>query len=64
MAALVPPRVDGILSHEVMRQPVGPGGRLHALELPGQPAGAQAGSALAAGCSVVIKPAEETPAAA
>jgi succinate-semialdehyde dehydrogenase/glutarate-semialdehyde dehydrogenase len=39
-----------------------PGRRLHAVELPDQPGGAQAVRRAAAGCSIIVKAPEETPA--
>jgi len=57
----VPPRVPGILSQTVMRQPVGPVAAFTAWNFPVNLPARKIGSALAAGCSVVIKPAEETP---
>lgn len=57
----VPPRVEGILSHTVQRQPVGPVAAFTAWNFPVNLASRKLGSALAAGCSVVLKAAEETP---
>lgn len=57
----VPPRVPGILSQTVLRQPVGPVAAFTAWNFPVNLPARKIGSALAAGCSVVIKPAEETP---
>ena len=57
----VPPRVAGILSQTVLRQPVGPVAAFTAWNFPVNLPARKIGSALAAGCSVVIKPAEETP---
>jgi succinate-semialdehyde dehydrogenase/glutarate-semialdehyde dehydrogenase len=57
----VPPRVPGILSQTVMRQPVGPVAAFTAWNFPVNLPARKIGSALAAGCSVVVKPAEETP---
>lgn len=57
----VPPRVAGILSQTVMRQPVGPVAAFTAWNFPVNLPARKIGSALAAGCSVVVKPAEETP---
>ncbi len=57
----VPPRVPGILSQTVMRQPVGPVAAFTPWNFPVNLPSRKLGSALAAGCSVVIKPAEETP---
>ena len=59
---LVPPRVEGILSQSVVRQPVGPVAAFTPWNFPANLPARKLGSALAAGCSVVIKPAEETPA--
>jgi succinate-semialdehyde dehydrogenase/glutarate-semialdehyde dehydrogenase len=57
----VAPRVEGILSHTVNRVPVGPVAAFTAWNFPINLPSRKLGSALAAGCSVVIKPAEETP---
>lgn len=57
----VAPRVEGILSHTVTRVPVGPVAAFTAWNFPVNLPSRKLGSALAAGCSVVIKPAEETP---
>lgn len=57
----VPPRVAGILSQTVMRQPVGPVAAFTAWNFPVNLPARKVGSALAAGCSVIVKPAEETP---
>ncbi|MBV8617838.1 MAG: NAD-dependent succinate-semialdehyde dehydrogenase [Curvibacter sp.] len=59
---LVPPRVEGILSQSVLRQPIGPVAAFTPWNFPANLPSRKLGSALAAGCSVVIKPAEETPA--
>jgi succinate-semialdehyde dehydrogenase/glutarate-semialdehyde dehydrogenase len=59
---LVPPRVVGILSQSVIRQPVGPVAAFTPWNFPANLPTRKLASALAAGCSVVIKPAEETPA--
>ncbi len=61
---LVPPRVDGILSHAVWRQPVGPVAAFTAWNFPVNLPSRKLAAALAAGCSVVLKPAEETPGSA
>lgn len=58
----VPPRVAGILSQSVLREPVGPVAAFTAWNFPVNLPARKIGSALAAGCSVVVKPAEETPA--
>ena len=60
----VPPRVPGILSHEVRQRPVGPVAAFTAWNFPVNLPARKLGAALAAGCSVVLKPAEETPASA
>ncbi|MEY2952020.1 MAG: hypothetical protein RLZZ401_107, partial [Pseudomonadota bacterium] len=57
----VPPRVAGILSQTVLRQPVGPVAAFTPWNFPANLPARKLASALAAGCSVVIKPAEETP---
>jgi succinate-semialdehyde dehydrogenase/glutarate-semialdehyde dehydrogenase len=57
----VPPRVAGILSQTITRQPVGPVAAFTAWNFPVNLPARKIGSALAAGCSVVVKPAEETP---
>jgi succinate-semialdehyde dehydrogenase / glutarate-semialdehyde dehydrogenase len=57
----VPPRVTGLLNQTVMRQPVGPVAAFTPWNFPVNLPARKIGSALAAGCSVVIKPAEETP---
>lgn len=57
----VPPRVAGILTQTVTRQPVGPVAAFTAWNFPFNLPARKIGSALAAGCSVVVKPAEETP---
>lgn len=60
----VAPRVDGILSHTVQRVPVGPVAAFTPWNFPVNLPSRKLGSALAAGCSVVLKPAEETPGSA
>jgi succinate-semialdehyde dehydrogenase/glutarate-semialdehyde dehydrogenase len=60
----VPPRVEGILSHTVTHVPVGPVAAFTAWNFPVNLPARKLGAALAAGCSVVLKPAEETPASA
>jgi len=57
----VPPRVAGVLSQAVLRQPIGPVAAFTPWNFPANLPARKLGSALAAGCSVVIKPAEETP---
>lgn len=59
----VSPRVPGILSHTVQRYPVGPVAAFTPWNFPVNLPARKLGSALAVGCSVVIKPAEETPGA-
>ncbi len=58
----VAPRVEGILSHAVLRQPVGPVAAFTPWNFPANLPIRKIASALAAGCSVVIKPDEVTPA--
>lgn len=60
----VPPRVEGILSHTVLRVPLGPVAAFTAWNFPVNLPARKLGAALAAGCSVVLKAAEETPASA
>ncbi len=60
----VPPRVPGIQSHTVLPFPVGPVAAFTAWNFPVNLPARKLGAALAAGCSVVLKPAEETPASA
>src|SRR5688500_18368392 len=57
----VPPRVAGILSQTVQRQPAGVVAAFTAWNFPVNLPARKIGSALAAGCSVIVKPAEETP---
>jgi succinate-semialdehyde dehydrogenase / glutarate-semialdehyde dehydrogenase len=56
--------VEGILSHTVTRVPVGPVAAFTPWNFPVNLPSRKLGSALAAGCSVVLKPAEETPGSA
>jgi len=58
----VPPRLPNVLSQTVMRQPVGPVAAFTPWNFPANLPARKIGGALAAGCSVIIKPAEETPA--
>lgn len=58
----VAPRVPGILSHSVLRQPIGPVAAFTPWNFPANLPARKIASALAAGCSIVIKPDEETPA--
>jgi succinate-semialdehyde dehydrogenase / glutarate-semialdehyde dehydrogenase len=45
----------------VLRQPIGVVGGDHAVEFPGRDDHAQGGPALAAGCTLIVKPAPQTP---
>jgi succinate-semialdehyde dehydrogenase/glutarate-semialdehyde dehydrogenase len=58
----VPPRLGTVLSQTVKRVPVGPMAAFTPWNFPANLPARKLGAALAAGCSVVIKPAEETPA--
>jgi succinate-semialdehyde dehydrogenase/glutarate-semialdehyde dehydrogenase len=58
----VPPRLPNVLSQTVQRVPVGPVAAFTPWNFPANLPARKLGGALAAGCSVVIKPAEETPA--
>jgi succinate-semialdehyde dehydrogenase/glutarate-semialdehyde dehydrogenase len=58
----VAPRVEGILTQTVIRQPVGPVAAFTPWNFPANLPVRKLAGALAAGCSVVIKPDEETPA--
>lgn len=58
----VPPRVANVLSQTVLRVPVGPVAAFTPWNFPVNLPARKLGGALAAGCSVIIKPAEETPA--
>lgn len=58
----IPPRQANVLSQTVMRQPVGPVAAFTPWNFPVNLPSRKLGGALAAGCSVIIKPAEETPA--
>ncbi len=58
----MPPRQAGVLSQTVIRQPVGPVAAFTPWNFPVNLPSRKLGGALAAGCSVIIKPAEETPA--
>lgn len=58
----VPPRTPAILSQTVARVPVGPVAAFTPWNFPANLPARKLGGALAAGCTVVIKPAEETPA--
>ena len=58
----VPPRSSEVLSQLVARHPVGPVAAFTPWNFPANLPARKLGGALAAGCSVIIKPAEETPA--
>jgi succinate-semialdehyde dehydrogenase / glutarate-semialdehyde dehydrogenase len=58
----VPPRLTNIISQTVMRVPVGPVAAFTPWNFPANLPARKLGGALAAGCSVIIKPSEETPA--
>lgn len=57
----VPPRLHQVLSQTVQRVPVGPVAAFTPWNFPANLPARKLGGALAAGCSVIIKPAEETP---
>jgi len=57
---LVPARVAN-LRHDVIREPVGPVAALATWNFPARNPGYKMAAALAAGCSCIVKPAEETP---
>ena len=58
----VPPRLPNVISQTVMRVPVGPVAAFTPWNFPINLPSRKLGGALAAGCSVIIKPDEETPA--
>ena len=58
----VPARLPGIMSQSVQRVPVGPVAAFTPWNFPANLPARKLGGALAAGCSIIIKPAEETPA--
>ena len=58
----IPPRTAAILSQTVQRVPVGPVAAFTPWNFPANLPARKLGGALSAGCTVVIKPAEETPA--
>jgi succinate-semialdehyde dehydrogenase / glutarate-semialdehyde dehydrogenase len=60
----VAPRVEGILSHAVVHRPLGVVAAFTPWNFPVNLPTRKLASALAAGCSVILKPAEETPASA
>jgi succinate-semialdehyde dehydrogenase/glutarate-semialdehyde dehydrogenase len=57
----VPPRLPNVISQTVQRVPVGPVAAFTPWNFPCNLPARKIGGALAAGCSVIIKPAEETP---
>lgn len=58
----VPPRLPNVLSQTVCRVPLGPVAAFTPWNFPANLPARKLGGALSAGCSVIIKPAEETPA--
>jgi succinate-semialdehyde dehydrogenase/glutarate-semialdehyde dehydrogenase len=60
----IAPRVDGIASHTVTHEPIGAVAAFTAWNFPVNLPTRKLAAALAAGCSVVLKPAEETPTSA
>ena len=58
----IPPRQPDIISQTVQRVPVGPVAAFTPWNFPANLPARKLGGALSAGCSVIIKPAEETPA--
>ncbi|MCP3727105.1 NAD-dependent succinate-semialdehyde dehydrogenase [Paraburkholderia sp. CNPSo 3272] len=58
----VPARLENVLSQTVTRVPIGPVAAFTPWNFPANLPSRKLGGALAAGCSVIIKPAEETPA--
>ena len=61
---LVPPRSTAILAQAVTRVPVGPAALFTPWNFPMNLPARKIGAALAAGCSAILKPAEETPGSA
>jgi len=61
---LVPPRSDAVLAQAVTRVPVGPAALFTPWNFPMNLPARKVGAALAAGCSAILKPAEETPGSA
>ena len=59
----VPPRLGNVLSQTVMRQPVGPVAAFTPWNFPINQVVRKLAAALATGCSMIVKAAEETPAA-
>jgi succinate-semialdehyde dehydrogenase/glutarate-semialdehyde dehydrogenase len=60
---IIPPRSDNLRQH-VVKEPVGPAAGFSPWNAPALLFGRKVAEALAAGCSCVMKPAEETPASA
>ncbi len=61
---LVPPRSDTVFAQAVTRVPVGPAALFTPWNFPMNLPARKVGAALAAGCSAILKPAEETPGSA
>lgn len=61
---LVPPRSDAVFAQAVTRVPVGPAALFTPWNFPMNLPARKVGAALAAGCSAILKPAEETPGSA
>jgi succinate-semialdehyde dehydrogenase/glutarate-semialdehyde dehydrogenase len=61
---LVPPRSDAILAQAVTRVPIGPAALFTPWNFPMNLPARKVGAALAAGCSAILKPAEDTPGSA
>ncbi|MDR2239075.1 MAG: NAD-dependent succinate-semialdehyde dehydrogenase [Zoogloeaceae bacterium] len=61
---LVPPRAPAVLAQAVTRVPVGPAALFTPWNFPINLPARKVGAALAAGCSAILKPAEETPGSA
>lgn len=61
---LVPPRSDAIFAQAVTRVPVGPAALFTPWNFPMNLPARKVGAALAAGCSAILKPAEDTPGSA
>ncbi len=57
----VPPRAAGVVSQTVQRVPLGPAAAFTAWNFPANLPARKIGGALAAGCSVILKPDERTP---
>lgn len=57
----IPPRLANVLTQTVKRVPVGPVAAFTPWNFPANLPARKLGGALSAGCSVIIKPAEETP---